>query len=233
MIPKVIHFCWFGRKKKPALVRRCIDSWRKNAPDYHIVQWNEDSFDINKYPYTAFCYQRKQYAFLSDFVRLAVVYQYGGIYLDTDVELIKSLDPLLGFKAFYGFENKDYIATGLGFGAEKGHITVKRMLDEYLRLKPDTMGEYSLVPCPRLNTESLLELGLVRDGSRQTVFGAEILPAVYMNPYDDPTGVLSVSEETISIHWYGKSWMPKTKVLRSKITKPFHRVFGVDVFKKH
>lgn len=118
MIPKKIHYCWFGRGEKPKLAKKCIQSWKKYCPDYEIIEWNEDNFDIDQYPYLRWCYDNKKWAFLSDFARLLVVYQNGGIYFDTDVELIKTPDELLGCNAFFGFENDKNIATGLGFGAE-------------------------------------------------------------------------------------------------------------------
>lgn len=231
MIPKRIHYCWFGRGEKPKLAQKCIASWRKYCPDYELIEWNEDNFDVNQYSYAKFCYENKKYAFLSDFVRLVVVSEYGGIYFDTDVELIKKPDELLHYEAYYGFENEKNVATGLGFGAVAKHPTVEAMEKQYFLLHKNDQGEYPLVVCPKLNTDALLEFGLKLDGSRQNVAGAEILPVDYMNPYDDPTGRLYKTKNTISIHWYSKSWMSKKTILRSKLTKPFHRVFGTDCFK--
>ena len=118
MIPKKIHYCWFGRGEKPKLAQKCIASWRKYCPDYEIVEWNEDNFNLDYNDYTRYCYDNKKWAFLSDFVRLVIVAEHGGLYFDTDVELLKSPDELLQYDAFYGFENDNYIATGLGFGAQ-------------------------------------------------------------------------------------------------------------------
>ena len=232
MIPKIIHYCWFGRNKKTKLAEKCIASWKKYCPDYQIIEWNEDNFDVTAHPYARYCYQHQKWAFLSDYVRLAVISMYGGVYFDTDVELIKRIDKLLEKRAFYGFETPEKVATGLGFGAEKEHCTVKAMLEVYDRLQPDESGNYPLINCPKLNTEALIDLGLKTDGTKQDVAGALILPAEYMNPYDDPTGRLRVTENTISIHWFSKSWMKKSTIIRSQLTKPFHRVFGVDCFSK-
>lgn len=232
MIEKKIHFCWFGGEKKPKKAIKCIESWKKYCPDYEFIEWNENSFDIDRYPYAKYCYENRKYAFLSDFVRLAAVYEHGGIYFDTDVELLRSPDELLCYEAFFGFETDDFVATGLGFGAEKGHEAVKAMLDEYLRLSPDENGEYPIAGCPKLNTAALVPLGLKPNGKRQNVAGAEILPPDYLNPYDDPTGRLNITGNTLSIHWYSKSWLSKGAVLRSTLTKPFHRIFGKDCFEK-
>ena len=233
MIPKIIHYCWFGKGKKPRLARKCIASWHRLLSDYEIREWNEDTFDLSKYPYAAYCLQEGKYAFLSDYVRLLVVYEHGGIYFDTDVEVIKNPDHLLEYEAFYGFEDTKHINTGLGFGAQKKHKTVSQMLDEYRNIRPDTAGNYPITGCPTLNTRALVKMGLQLNGERQNIYGAEILPVDYLNPYNDPIGKLQTTDNTVSIHWYGKSWMSKGKVLRSTITKPFHRLFGVDVFKRH
>ena len=232
MIPKKIHYCWFGRGEKPTLAQKCIASWRKYCPDYEIVEWNEDNFPIDNYPYARYFLDNKRWAFLSDFVRLVVVAEQGGVYFDTDVELIRSPDELLQYEAFYGFENDQNIATGLGFGAQANHPTVLAMRQQYLGLRPLADGAYPEVVCPALNTKALLPFGLKLDGLRQTVAGAEILPSEFLNPYDDPTGRLNKKNNTVSIHWYSKSWMSKGTILRSKLTKPLHRIFGVDFFRR-
>ncbi len=232
MIPKKIHYCWFGRGEKPKLALRCIESWKKYCPDYELTEWNEDNFDFSAHPYLSYCLQNRKWAFLSDFARLIAVRDHGGIYFDTDVEVLRSFDPLLGNEAFYGFENREFIATGLGFGAEAGHPTVTAMAAQYEALAPDRNGDYPLIVCPRLNTDALLPFGLIGNGKRQTVGGALILPPEVLNPYDDPTGRLNRTGNTYSIHWYSKSWLSKSVILRSKLTKPLHRIFGTDCFRK-
>ena len=230
MIPKKIHYCWFGQAEKPKLAKKCIESWRKFCPDYDIIEWNEENFDLNYNGYTRYCYDHKKWAFLSDYVRLVVVSEYGGIYFDTDVELLKKPDELLKYEAFYGFENESNISTGLGFGAEANHETVVAMKRVFESLCPKNDGHYDLVACPALNTTALLPYGVVLNGKQQNVVGAEILPVDYFNPYDDPTGQLKKTDNTISVHWYSKSWMSTTTKLRSKVTKPFHRLFGINCF---
>ena len=228
MIPKKIHYCWFGKKTKSGLYRKCIESWYRLCPDYEITEWNENNFDLDRYPYLQWCYDRGKWAFLSDFARLLILKELGGIYLDTDVELLRAPDGLLEYGAFMNFENNTYINTGIGLGSEPGHPVLDVLLQPYLEMAPDGDGNYNLVPCPRLNTQVLLPLGLKQDGTKQKVCGAEILPMDYMNPYDDPTGRLQKTENTVSIHWYGKSWMSKRTILRSRLTKPIHRLFGSD-----
>ncbi len=228
VIPKIIHYCWFGCGEKPKLAQKCIASWRVFCPDYEIIEWNEDNYDVNSTPYTRYCYENHKWAFLSDFVRLHVVHQHGGIYFDTDVEVIASIDGLLDNGAFFAFENAQNVATGLGFGAEKNSKYVRAMMDQYSFLNET---EVVLRGCPPLNTKALLPFGLRLDGSLQKHDDLLLLPVEYMNPYDDPTGRLSITDNTVSIHWYSKSNLSKRAILRSKLTRPIHRVFGTDCFK--
>ncbi len=233
MIPKTIHYCWFGGKEKPKLAVKCINSWKKYCHDYQIKEWNESNFDVYQNAYTTYLYDNHKYAFLSDYARLKVVYENGGIYFDTDVETIKSFDEMLKYKAFYGFENDSFVASGLGFGAVKGHESLKKMIDYYDNIHSDNEGNYPLIGCPIINTEVLEKLGLIRNGKKQMVNDTLILESDYLNPYDDPTGTLNITENTLSIHWYAKSWMSKRKILRSKLMQPLHRIFGKDAFRKH
>ena len=190
MIPKIIHYCWFGRNPLPPLALECIASWRKFFPDYEIWQWGEDdnesgnenrlfdkkmAFDVNTIPYTTEAYAQKKYAFVSDYARFWILYKYGGIYFDTDVEVIKPMDDIISQGAFMGFEvdpdgenSPDKYAPryafavnpGLGFGMEKEHPFLKRMLDKYAAM------EYKLPQFPwgktivAYTTEELCELGL-------------------------------------------------------------------------
>ena len=229
MIPKKIHYCWFGRNPKPKQAVKCISSWEKYCPDYEIIEWNEDNFDIGMNNYTKAAYEQKKYAFLTDYARLLIMYEHGGIYFDTDVELIKPIDDLLENKSYFGFENSDYINTGLGFGAEKNNPLIKVMLKEYdiLLSKGDTF-----IGCPILNTQALVKEGLVLNGKKQNLSGNVIYPSEYFNPYDDPTGRLNLTNSTYSIHWYAKSWMSKKAITISYLTRPLHRLSGTDVFRK-
>ena len=227
MIPKKIHYCWFGRGEKPKLAKKCIASWKKYCPDYEIIEWNEDNFDINTNEYTKWCYENKKYAFLSDYVRLLVVYRHGGIYFDTDVELIRNPDFLLENQAFFGFECSEYVNTGVGFGAESENTAVNQMIDEYL---PFLDGKNGVIGCPKLNTEALVKLGLIRDGSYQEFPRGTVYPKEYFNPYESTTGVLNKTENTVSIHWYMGSCLMAGQRITSHITKLFHRFFGTDCF---
>lgn len=221
MIPKVIHYCWFGNAEKPKKVQKCIASWRKFCPDFEIVEWNEQNFDVNMNGYTKMCYDEKKYAFLSDYARLYIVEKHGGIYFDTDVELIKPIDFLLNNEAYIGFETPDYAQTGLGFGSVAHGKAVRAMLDEYDMLLD---GNHGVITCPKLNTDALLKLGLRLGGELQNIDGTLVLPADYLNPYGSTTGIMNKTENTVSIHWYSGSWMSKGQHIRSFFSKPFHRV---------
>lgn len=230
MIPKKIHYCWFGRGEKPTLAQKCIDSWKQFCPDYEIIEWNEDNFDIHFDRYTQMCYEQKKYAFLSDYVRLLVINEHGGLYFDTDVEAVKSFDSLLTHRAFFGFETDDYINTGEGFGSEAGAEVLRLMIAEYDDLLD---GNHGTEGCPILNTRALKRVGLMTDGSFQLLQdGVAVYPKDYFNPFDDATGVLTKTENTYSIHWYGKSWMDKRTVWRNKCTRVLHRFFGKELFKR-
>lgn len=221
MIPKKIHYCWFGRGEKSDKAKKCIASWSRLCPDYEIIEWNEDNFDIHMNPYTEMCYEQRKFAFLSDYARLWILEREGGLYFDVDVEVIRSFDPLLTHEAFFGFETDDYINTGVGFGTEAGHPVVRAMLAAYDPLLDATHGT---VGCPILNTQALDAFGLVKNGQTQEVGGAIIYAADYFNPYDDILGKLRKTKNTYSIHWFAKSWMSRGAILRSKLSKPWHRL---------
>ncbi len=228
MIPKKIHYCWFGRGQKPKLAEKCIESWKKFCPDYEIIEWNEDNFNVNTNPYTKMCYENKMYAFLSDYVRLVTVYEHGGIYFDSDVEAVKSFDDLLNKKGFYAFENNDYIASGLGFGSEAGNPALEAMIKKY-DLVLD--GKSGTIGCPRLNTQALTEYGFKMNGKMQEIDGVVLYPKEYFNPFDDNTGIMHKTDNTYSIHWYGKSWMNRRDIIRNRFTRVIHRFLGTDIRK--
>ena len=227
MIPKVIHYCWFGGKSLPKLAKKCKASWEKFFPDYEIKEWNEKNYDVNAVPYTKYCYEHQLWAYLSDYVRLDVVEREGGLYFDTDVEVVRNpMGMLTSVSAYFGWETFEYINTGLGFAAEPHHPAVKAMLEMYESLVVD--GKYMfdrMQGCPQLNTQALISSGLKRDGSLQEVCNALILPIDYMCPFKDATGELNKTKNTFSIHWFSKSPHGRWVALRMKLTRPLHRFF--------
>lgn len=209
MIPKVIHYCWFGRNPKPNLAKKCIKSWKRHCSDYEIIEWNEDNFDISACPlYVRQAYEAKKWAFVSDFARLKIVFEHGGIYLDTDVQLRKSLNFLLGYDAYFGFEDEIYINTGLGFGAAAGALILSEMMDEYSDASfvlPN--GEFDTTTCPKRNTSTLLRHGLEQNNKIQILsYKILILPTEYLCPIDYKTGDRKITKNTISVHHFIASW---------------------------
>ena len=181
-IPKIIHYCWFGGSPLPESARKCVDSWKKFFPGYEIRQWDEKNFDVNFCQYASEAFGQKKYAFLSDVARLYIIEKYGGIYFDTDVEVIKSYDDILGNGAFFGLEKDGTLATGLGFGAEKGNWLVRAMLDDYTGRHFCINGKEDSTPCPILNSRVAIEHGFSLENKKETINGITCYPKKYFNP---------------------------------------------------
>ncbi len=210
MIPKKIHYCWIGEKSLPESAQRCIASWKKYCPDYQIIEWNEKNYDFQKAPFMKEAYSEKKWGFVPDYARLDIIYHYGGIYLDTDVELVKTLDGLLGYEGYIGFEDERYINLGQGFGAERGHPLIKALLDSFEGRhfkKPD--GSLDLLPSPNTDSDLLEKQGLIRNGKQQMIGNFIILPSDYLCPKNFYDGIIRKTDNTISIHHFDGSWLPK------------------------
>lgn len=225
MIPKIIHYCWFGRGEKPALAKKCIDSWRRLCPDFEIREWNEDNCDYCAMPFMAEAYAAKKYAFVSDVMRLIVLEKYGGVYFDTDVELVRDITPLLNDEGLIGFENEQFVNSGQIIASAPHHPVVQAMINEYQKLNfTNADGTTNAVGCPRLNTDVMESFGLVRNGREQVVAGIHVYPADFFNPLDSITGKLKKTDNTYSIHWYSMSWMPKRMQLKAKLGRLWRRL---------
>lgn len=225
MIPKIIHYCWFGRGEKPELAKKCIASWKKSCPDFEICEWNEDNCDYLSIPFMAEAYAAKKYAFVSDVMRLIVLEQYGGVYFDTDVEVVRDISPLLDDEGFIGFENDQFVNSGQVMAAKAHHPVIQAMIEEYKKLRfTNADGTTTPVGCPRLNTDVMERFGLIRNGREQVVAGIHVYPADYFNPMDSTTGKLTKTENTYSIHWYSMSWLPKRVRLKAKLGRILRRV---------
>lgn len=226
MIPKIIHYCWFGRKPLPKNARKCIASWKKFLPDYEIREWNEDNFDVNIIPYTREAYRYGKYAFVSDYVRYLALYQEGGVYFDTDVEIIRPIDDIINKGAFLGIEKDGElisVAPGLGMGAYAGMDFYRDMIEFY----SDWRGCKGEIPNALLvsgTTNLLLAKGFLKEDRMQYVAGIWIYPNDYFNPMDDYTGEVRVTENTRTIHYYAKSWIDGYSPLHNFLSKRFHRL---------
>lgn len=210
MIPKTIHYCWFGGKPKPKSVKKCIKSWKKFCPDYKIIEWNESNYDITKNMYMQEAYIEKKWGFVPDYARLDIIYHHGGIYLDTDVQMIKSFDDLLSNESFFGFEddlNNFSIALGLGFGSCKGNLLIKRLLDSYATLSfYNNDGSLNLIPAPIINLPIFEEYGFIPNNKYQNICGNVVFPTDYFDPKSFVSGMVSITPNTYSIHQYDASW---------------------------
>lgn len=228
-IPKVIHYCWFGKGKMPPLAKKCIASWKKYCPDYKIVCHNEENFNISENRYAKEAYDAGKWAFVSDYVRLKVLYEEGGIYLDTDVEIIKPIDDLIKETGYMGFDDNGVISTGLGFACEKGNELVKILLADYDDIsfvRPD--GSYDITPCPDRNTQTMVKLGLDLDKKNQIFMGIHMLPEDYLCPVKYYTGKKIITHNTYSIHHFSASWISAT----AKRTLFVKRIIGVKLYNK-
>lgn len=232
-IPRVINYCWFGGNKKSALIERCINSWKKYCPDYKIIEWNEDNFNVRYNKYVKEAYDNKKWAFLTDYVRLWVLYNNGGIYLDTDVELISSLDSLLEYDCFLATEDNSIINTGLGCGATAHNVWIKVIMDDYNQChfqKSD--GSLDLTPCTTRNTIALEKyIHMSINSIINTPLGNSIiLSRDFFCPFDFATGEMKKSTNTVGIHWFDASWRDSSINLREKMLRPVKRIIGKERF---
>ena len=235
MIPKIIHYCWFGRNPLPESAIKCINSWKKFFPDYEIKEWNEDNFDVNIIPYTKEAYEAKKYAFVSDYARLWILYHLGGLYFDTDVEVIKSMYDIVDRGPFMGIEveatgiEPPLVAPGLGLGVTPGLGLYKEILDYYAPLHfLYSDGSLNQVTIVKHVTNVLVNNGLKQKNELQQVAGVWIYPIDFFNPLNDNTGELTITPNTRSIHWYTKSWLKRRNPLLNWLIRRIHRYFGND-----
>ena len=219
MIPKIIHYCWFGRGELPELAIKCIKSWKKELPEYEIKEWNEDNFNLDAFPYAREAYDNRKFAFVSDVARLYALYTEGGIYMDTDVELLKPFDPFLHHKAFSGYETVKMISTGI-IGSEKGGKWVKNNLDYYNdKHFVNDDGSFNIVTNVTTITNYMKSMGLNQDNSYQDFPGLiTIYPKDFFSPKSQDDGKIELTDNTVTIHHYAQSWESKThRVLRQII----------------
>ena len=217
MIPKLIHYCWFGGEK-PQKVLKCIESWKRCLPDYEIKEWNQSNFDINELQYTADAYQANKYAYVSDVARVKALYDYGGIYLDTDVLVYKSFDGILNYPCVLGFEEEQYIATSF-MACEPHHPLMKQFLSLYADL-PFYDKDGAIIAGTNVGklTDMLEQMGLKRNNQYQELGdNIVIYPQEYFSPYDYINCIHHTTEKTICEHLFWVSWMPWTTRLKKKI----------------
>lgn len=235
MIPKVIHYCWFGKGEMPDLALKCLESWKKYCPDYVIKEWNEDNFDLDLYPYAREAYANRKFAFVADVVRLYALYHEGGIYMDTDVELVHSVDKFLHHIAFSGFESEVNVPTGI-MASVKGGIWVKENLDVYTNRKfVKSDGTLDLTTNVYLITNYMLTRGLIPNNTYQDFPNLiTIYPKEFFCPKSTRGEKEYFTKNTHAIHHFAGSWLSSTEKRKRKIKKMIPRVLFkyIRMFKK-
>ncbi len=237
MIPKIIHYCWIGGKPLTPLAKKCVDSWRRVMPDYEIKRWDESNYNFQKNKFMANAYKQKKWGFVPDYARLDIIYNYGGIYFDTDVEALKPFDEFLKYPAFCGFESEHFVALGLGFGAEQGNKIIKEFMQPYenmdfkisdkilkqaslyTKIQADKWQKSGFMPSPLLQTQFLTEnYGLKQNNTRQSLESIEIFPSAYFAPKNKANLPIK-TDGAYSVHWYSASWLPWYYQIYLKIKK--------------
>lgn len=209
MIPKIIHYCWFGKNEKNEVIRHCIRSWNKYLPGFEIIEWNEDNFDLNINLYAKQAYDLKKYAFVTDFIRLYVLYNYGGIYLDTDVEVIKRIDKFLELEGFTGFESNEWAVTAI-MGSEKRNQVIKNLLDYYTNRQFIINGEIDTTTNTVIITENFVRnYNLSLNGEFQYLKDTKfaIYPPDYFCPKECWSRIVKLTENSHTIHHFNASWL--------------------------
>ncbi len=220
LIPKKIHYCWFGEKEMPIVYKKNIDSWHKFCSDYEIIQWDESNYDLNRGDYPKQAYEAKKWAFVSDYARVDILNRYGGIYLDTDVEIIRSLDELLKWKLFCGFENINWINWGMAIGAVKGHPILKELMKIYNGNQfQNEDGSYNEITCPNYQTDIMRNFGFIMNNQFQQIDGVAIYPKECFSPLGFYKGLGRKTDNTYSVHWYSASWFDQQQQTKRNKTE--------------
>lgn len=231
MIPKTIHYCWFGRAPLPASARVHTEGWMRLHPDYRLVQWNEDNFDTNCCAYVREAYERRRFAFVSDYARGVALLCQGGVYLDTDVELIGRLDSLLSDEAFFGFEEGNLVATST-IGCRPGHPFIRRYLDQYHGRKfVQEDGSLDLTTNVIIMNRLLADEGLRLDGTEQRLAGGiHCYPKQFFSPLDYIHFIDHRDSRTIAIHHYQHSWGGPLDRFKRCLARALASLLGPSLF---
>jgi hypothetical protein len=227
MIPKTIHYCWFGGNKLPDLAVKCIDSWKKHLPEYEIKEWNENNFNLDDHPFAKEALKNKKYAFISDVCRLYALKNHGGIYMDTDVEVLKSLDVFLNKEAFSGFENDDFVPTGIMASVKDGEWVTELLAyyDSRSFIRAD--GELDTLSNTFIITEMMKGKGFVMNNTFQEKEDyVSFYPNDYFCPKSYKTGSIDLTQNSYCIHHFAKSWIPKSSKWRNTMKLKAIKIFG-------
>lgn len=213
LIPKKIHYCWFGGKPIPTELQRYMDTWRLHCPDYEIIRWDEDNYDVTKNEYMRQTYEAKKWGFVPDYARLDIIYEHGGIYLDTDVEVVKPFDELLNDEMFCGFEQSGCINFGNGFGAVKGNALIRELRDVYERVQfINEDGSLNVTPCVYYQEPVLECFNVQFNGAYQNINGVAVYPSEVLDAENHWSKEMNLTEKTRSLHHYASSWWDNPKM---------------------
>lgn len=232
-IPKKIHYSWFGGKEKSKFIQKCIATWKKYLPDYEIIEWNENNFDLEAHKFAKEAYEAKKYAFVSDYVRVYTIYNYGGIYFDTDIEVKCDFsDKLMDAKFVIAFEQPGSLMTGF-FAAEQGNSAVKDILEYYDKLSFfNNDGSMRLTPNPFIFANETAKYGLVFNGKYQEIGDKmRIFPNEVFGGYNVYDMIYTITENTVLVHHYTASWRTVWEEIPVKTKKLLLKIFGVDFFR--
>lgn len=235
MIPKKIHYCWFGGNPLPDSAKKYIETWKKYCPDYEIIEWNENNFDITQNQYCKEAYEAKKWAFVSDYARFWILYKYGGIYFDTDVEVIKPINNIIENGPFMGAERENYksVNPGLGLGVNPEHKLYKEILDLYDTLHfKNKDGSLNLKTVVEYTTEILSKHGLKNMNQIQCCAGIYIYPAEYFCPKNIDTGILKITKNSYTIHHFEGTWLTPWLKFRHKFKILLMKLFGEEFVMK-
>ena len=210
MIPKKIHYVWVGGNPKSKDIERCIKTWKKHLPDYEIIEWNENNFDINSNQYVKKAYEHKKWAFVSDYIRMYAIYNYGGIYFDTDVLVLDNLDEFLHNEAFIGYEDDNYPFTAV-FGAVKGHSLIKHILEMYDNISFD---KENVITNTEMVKKLLIEQYNCKLGNKEQLLKDNV--KIYKKEI-----LCKPSIKSKTIHAFNASWIDKKMLIINKIDKKF------------
>lgn len=233
MIPKIIHYCWFGNGELSELAQKCIASWKKYCPDYEIKQWNETNFDISECKYMKQAYEAKKWGFVPDYARNKIIYENGGFYFDTDVEIVKNLDSLLSEKCIISFESYKFVNGGNIIAGEKGNPVLKELFEIYHTTDfYNSDGTLNTTPSPFYNTKVLKAFGLQQNNALQRLPYVTVYPTEYFCPKDVTTKILKTTSNTYSIHHFDGSWLDANSIYMNKVRQNVQKLFGQTIISK-
>lgn len=217
IIPRIIHYCWFGHGPIPEKFQKNIDTWKRYCPDYEIIRWDESNYNIEKNKYMKQAYEKRKWGFVPDYARLDIINTYGGIYLDTDVEILRPWDDLLQYSLFCGFESRQYVALGLGFGAVRNHAVLLEMMKFYNEVEfINVDGSLNLVASPVYQTKIMKKYGLIQNGHTQNTRDFVAFAPEYFAPIN-AYGVGYPTANSFSIHQYAATWLDETQLKEKEL----------------